>query len=149
MEPHSNNLENRAKNTPEIKANTPELVGESQNRKMDHVPIGALEQLNEGAVEQQPISDNNVQAIAGDATTLPSLSMPSSDATTSTSSVDPTSPAAAADDDVIEKEWVNKAKKVISQTKGDPYEKEKEVSKLQADYMQKRYGKQIKMPDEG
>ncbi|MCA9308927.1 hypothetical protein KC973_00975 [Candidatus Saccharibacteria bacterium] len=55
------------------------------------------------------------------------------------------SPAIADDVDVIEKEWVDKAKKIVSTTKDDPYEQEKEVSKLQADYLMKRYGKQIKI----
>lgn len=54
------------------------------------------------------------------------------------------SPVVANDIDVIEKEWVNKAKTIIHQTKDDPYQQEKEVSKLQADYLQKRYGKVVK-----
>lgn len=57
-------------------------------------------------------------------------------------------PTAAADDDLIEKEWVEKAKKVISETKHDPYAQERAVSRLQADYLHKRYGKVIKIPDE-
>lgn len=54
-------------------------------------------------------------------------------------------PTVAADDEVIEKEWVDKAKKIVSQTKDNPYEQEKEVSKLQADYLKKRYGKDVKL----
>lgn len=57
-------------------------------------------------------------------------------------------PMVAADDDLIEKEWVDKAKKIIQQTKSDPYTQEKEVSKLQADYIKKRYGKDVKLPNE-
>lgn len=53
-------------------------------------------------------------------------------------------PVIASDDDVIEREWVQKAKQIVDQTKADPYEQEKEVSKLQADYLKKRYGKEIK-----
>ncbi len=56
-------------------------------------------------------------------------------------------PAIADDVDVIEKEWVDKAKKIVSATKDDPFTQEKEVSKLQADYLMKRYGKQIKLAD--
>lgn len=55
------------------------------------------------------------------------------------------SPLVAADEDLIEKEWVDKAKKIVSDTKEDPYSQEKEVSKLQADYLKKRYGKEIKL----
>lgn len=55
------------------------------------------------------------------------------------------SPAVADDVDVIEKEWVDKAKKIVATTKDNPYQQEKEVSKLQADYLMKRYGKQVKL----
>lgn len=61
-----------------------------------------------------------------------------------TASANSDSPAIADDVDVIEKEWVDKAKKIVSATKDDPYNQEKQVSKLQADYLMKRYGKQIK-----
>lgn len=53
-------------------------------------------------------------------------------------------PIVAADDDVIEREWVQKAKRIVSETKDDPYTQEHEISKLQADYIKKRYGKEIK-----
>lgn len=52
-------------------------------------------------------------------------------------------PTLAADDDLIEKEWVDKAKKIIADTRDDPYRREQEVSKLQADYLRKRYGKEL------
>lgn len=52
-------------------------------------------------------------------------------------------PALAADDDLIEKEWVDKAKKVVAESRDDPYKLEREVSKLQADYLRKRYGREI------
>lgn len=52
-------------------------------------------------------------------------------------------PTLAADDDLIEKEWVDKAKKIIAETKDDPYRREQEVSRLQADYLKKRYGKEL------
>jgi hypothetical protein len=52
-------------------------------------------------------------------------------------------PMVANDDDLIEKEWVDKAKKIITQTKDDPYRREREVGKLQADYLLKRYGKEL------
>lgn len=52
-------------------------------------------------------------------------------------------PAVANDDDLIEKEWVDKAKKIIAQTKDDPYLREQEVAKLQADYLRKRYGREL------
>lgn len=61
---------------------------------------------------------------------------------------DTSSPQIAADDDLVEKEWVDKAKKIVAQTRSDPYSQEKEVSKLQADYLKKRYGKELKVSSE-
>jgi len=52
-------------------------------------------------------------------------------------------PSVANDDDLIEKEWVDKAKKVLAETKDDPYLREEEVSRLQADYLLKRYGREL------
>jgi hypothetical protein len=57
------------------------------------------------------------------------------------------SPQIADDVDVIEKEWVDKAKRIVSATKADPRKQEHEVSKLQADYLLKRYNKQTKLTE--
>ena len=57
--------------------------------------------------------------------------------------IDP-NPPKADDVDVIEKEWVDKARKIVEQSKDDPYRQELEVGKLQIDYMNKRYGREIK-----
>lgn len=56
-------------------------------------------------------------------------------------------PTIANDDDVIEKEWVDKAKKIIADTQNDPYKREQEVNKLQVDYLRKRYGKELGAAD--
>lgn len=52
-------------------------------------------------------------------------------------------PLVANDDDLIEKEWVDKAKKIVIATKDDPYRREAEVGKLQVDYLRKRYGREL------
>lgn len=52
-------------------------------------------------------------------------------------------PIAANDDDVIEKEWVDRAKQVILQTKDNPFAREKAIGELQRDYLMKRYGRQV------
>lgn len=56
---------------------------------------------------------------------------------------DASMPSVAADDDLIEKEWVDKAKNIIEETKDDPYRREQEVGKLQREYIKKRYGRDI------
>jgi hypothetical protein len=58
-------------------------------------------------------------------------------------SVTSASPMVAADEDLIEKEWVDKAKQIIDQTKDDPYTRTAKVNELQRDYLQKRYGKVV------
>lgn len=52
-------------------------------------------------------------------------------------------PDSAADEDLIEKEWVDKAKKIIEETKDDPYKREMEIGRLQREYIKKRYGREI------
>lgn len=54
-----------------------------------------------------------------------------------------TNPTVANDDDLIEKEWVDKAKQIISQTRDDPHQRERQVGALQRDYLKKRYGKEL------
>lgn len=55
-----------------------------------------------------------------------------------------TTPMIAEDVDVIEMEWVDKAKKIIKQTRDDPFAQEQAMEQLQIDYLRKRYGKEIK-----
>lgn len=56
---------------------------------------------------------------------------------------DVAAPTIANDDDLIEKEWVDKAKEIIAHTQNDPYQREKAISQLQVDYLRKRYGKEL------
>lgn len=53
----------------------------------------------------------------------------------------------ADDADLIEKEWVLKAKAIVAQTSHDPNVQTKEVSKMKADYLKKRYNKQLKLDE--
>lgn len=52
-------------------------------------------------------------------------------------------PVIAADDDLIEKQWVDSAKRIIKETRTDPYRQGEAISRLQTDYLQKRYGKTL------
>ena len=44
---------------------------------------------------------------------------------------------------VIEKEWVDKAKQIITETHDDPYQRSNRVNQLQKEYLKKRYGKDL------
>jgi len=58
------------------------------------------------------------------------------------------SPAVADDSDLIEKEWVEKAKDIVAKTKSDPHMQSAELTNFRHDYMKKRYGKEIKLPSD-
>lgn len=53
----------------------------------------------------------------------------------------------AEDVDNIGKEWVAKAKKIVDQTKDDPHLQNKQISRVKADYIKKRYNKDIRVSD--
>lgn len=56
-------------------------------------------------------------------------------------------PVLAEDVDLIEKEWVEKAKAIVNYTKDDPYRQNKEINKMKADYIKKRYNKDIQVSE--
>ena len=59
-----------------------------------------------------------------------------------------TVPDEAADADLIEKEWVERAKQIVDHTRDDPREQQNALSRMKADYMKKRYNKDIKVSNE-
>ncbi len=56
-------------------------------------------------------------------------------------------PSVAEDNDLIEQEWVNKAKAIVERTRTDPHAQNKEINKIKADYIRKRYNKEIKVTE--
>ncbi len=52
-------------------------------------------------------------------------------------------PDEAADSDLIEKEWVLKAKQIVEKTAEDPFAQTEALSKMKAEYLKKRYNKDI------
>jgi hypothetical protein len=105
-------------------------------------PERPTEQKNE-TLEMR--SEQQMASAASQAAVLPSVVQPPTPVVTSDAdgAAAKALPLAAADDDLIEKEWVDKAKAVIAETKDDPYRREEEVAKLQIDYLRKRYGKEL------
>lgn len=99
--------------------------------------------------EQQPQNDNDqvlppVQSdgqvddtgASGDTAQPDGQTVPTSRALVAT-------PEEAADSDLIEKEWVIKAKEIVEHTAEDPFRQQEELSKMKADYMKKRYNKDV------
>jgi hypothetical protein len=56
-------------------------------------------------------------------------------------------PQIADDADLIEKEWVDKAKQIVERTKHDPHQQTKEMNTMKADYLKKRYNKDLKLSE--
>lgn len=53
-------------------------------------------------------------------------------------------PSVLEDKDLIEKEWVNKAKAIVNKNRDDPYKQSEELTEVRAEYLQKNYNKTIK-----
>lgn len=49
--------------------------------------------------------------------------------------------------DRIEKEWVDKAKNILAANREDPFKQKNEMSKIKAEYIQKRFNKTIKVSE--
>lgn len=47
------------------------------------------------------------------------------------------------DGDLIEKEWIAKAKAIVERTKGDPFIQSREINAVKVDYLKRRYNKDI------
>ncbi len=124
-----------------------------------NIPQNSETAPNQGAEYQLPLEKPALQERktgggVGDNTAppLPVVPLPPSPSIEPVTSqpilVDDSNPSVAADEDLIEKEWVEKAKQIISDTKDDPFAQEQAVRRLQADYLHKRYGKVIKLQKE-
>jgi hypothetical protein len=108
--------------TPEAPISSPEQARSAEQLAVDragHVPLPAAP-----------------APVAGQASVVP---QPTTDA----SAPQAATPATAADGNLIEKEWIEKVKQVISHTADDPHAQQSEISRLVADYVLKRTGRQI------
>lgn len=97
----------------------------------------SIETINTSAAEAAGITAPQV------ALPQPVVTQPLTNPDSQTVPSDDNATLIANDDDIIEKEWVDKAKKIIAETKDDPYRREVEISKLQIEYIRKRYGREI------
>lgn len=98
--------------------------------------IGA--EQTEQAPEMPPQqNDANTASVVASPTTIVG------DDSTAQDPLSASSPVVAADEDLIEKEWVDRAKKIVSDTRDDPYTQENAVIALQKDYQKKRYGREL------
>jgi hypothetical protein len=139
---------NMAPGNPNAAPNLPPPRPDLAPSVLEVAPMGGPEQLSNpetqigpgqsgGPTTHQPVLSTSQPVV------VPSTTIASDDSTTMTN------PAAAADEDLIEKEWVEKAKQVVKTTRSDPHEQAKQIAELMRDYVKKRYGKVVgKAPDE-
>lgn len=66
----------------------------------------------------------------------------------SASALPTAAPNIADDADLIEKEWVDKAKEIVERTRDDPHQQNKQLNAFKADYMKKRYSKEISLSED-
>jgi hypothetical protein len=115
---------------------------------IENAPGQGVEQLpstelpSPSAPPQTPVITTNPASIAQPATPTNPV------ADNQTSAKAPTSGLPAEDADLIEKQWVTKTKQIVEQTKNDPYAQNHEISKVKAEYISKRFNKQIKLSEE-
>lgn len=135
---------------PENSQNTPKGVENlSPNLGPENIPsLPPLEtglEKGQDRHEQAAEAGARVSDAAATATAATAIATPAApvQAPIDDSSSSPVTPLVAADEDLIEKEWVDKAKEIIEQTKDDPHARTAKVNELQRDYLQKRYGKVV------
>jgi hypothetical protein len=134
---------------PDLQVERPQLaVPENQ-------PVPGAVNYGLRSPEQMPGAEGgNVASQAAPTQALmPAQQMPIAGATTTSipggapGPVPAATPATADDTDLIEKEWVIKAKQIVEQTRDDPYRQNNEMHKIKAEYIKKRYNKEIKLVD--
>mgnify|MGYP006344545953 CR=1 FL=1 len=106
-----------------------------------------MEQAAEaGAIADVAVAAADVDAIAAgmasQAASQPLVAMPQAPPAGQPAAA-PATPLVAADEDLIEKEWVERAKSIIQQTKDDPHARTQQVNELQRGYLEKRFGRVI------
>ncbi len=102
-------------------------------------------ELGVNPIQATQLSNTSDPAVTT-ATTQPVDPLPINNvSTTVTSNKDNNSaqPLIADDVDLIEKEWVEKAKQIVNQTKDDPHTQNKELNNFKAGYIKKRYNKEM------
>ena len=111
-------------------------TGDQKSEKTVEAPAAPAEQAGKQA--PQPVLPAIPDIPVAD---TPVIAVPVKDDSTSGF---PAADHSAQDVERIEPIWVDKAKAIISQTREDPYQQKSEMSRVKAEYIQKRFNKQIK-----
>lgn len=130
--------------------------GESQphNFELPQPTSNELDKNPDSALELEPLQESGPSK-EGAIAPMPALpAIPTADPITIPVIADDSSTLATqsttysnTDTDRIEKEWIDKAKAIVAKTQDDPYEQKKEMSKVKAEYIKKRFNKSIPTDD--
>lgn len=123
----------------------PEVLPMPPDAPAPEQAAAARPEMAPSAPERQPQPALTPAAAAVPAPEPPQQRPPTTDDVNATTSI--ATPVIADDNDLIEKEWVTKAKEIVERTRSDPYRQSKDMTVFRADYMQKRYNKTIKLPE--
>lgn len=126
-----------------VDSNTPSEVDTSMLPSTEEGHAKALEQGI--AQPTQPVDNQQASASDDSSKTNDDNTDAATDANSATTASGVVLPQIADDNDLIEKEWVEKAKQIVDKTKDDPYLQNRELGNMRADYMKKRYNKDIKL----
>lgn len=107
--------------------------------------------IEQGGVKKESAPRSPAQtvpAIPAQAAPPPQQPPPEPQQQSPSTSAAPASSHLPADDvDLIERQWVDKAKQIVSETRDDPHKQKDQISRVKADYIQKRFNKSIKVDD--
>lgn len=95
--------------------------------------------------ENAPAKQTSAPALPVAPTDIPTVAnpvIPNDDATQDDAT--DTGSGRSANPDRIEKQWIDKAKAIVNQSKDDPYKQKTEMSKIKAEYIKTRFNKAIK-----
>lgn len=118
---------------------------QSSDDKPDGNTGGTQEQTGQGQHQPSPVQQPAKAAAssATDPAAVPSVQ----GLTAAHPAAQSDTPQIADDTDLIEKEWIDKAKEIVARTAHDPYLQNQEINKIRSDYLKKRYNKTLKQGD--
>lgn len=106
------------------------------------------EYLPNAQTSAQPLAPPDDSSSLGAASSQPDpQSTITSDSSPTNTSLAAGTPSIADDIDLIEKEWVEKAKEIVDKTRDNPYLQNKAIGEIKVDYIKKRYNKNVLKSD--
>lgn len=94
-------------------------------------------EAKEAATEARSVASDAFRAtgVAPAVPAIPSIPAPSLPPSSTQAALE------AADENEIEKEWVERTQKIIASTKGDPFQREKQIVDVREEYQKKRFNR--------